>query len=176
MDALTSLPQGYEWLTHPHRFRYAGNSGLLSECTVSAAVERGGSVDQVYVLCSELKKNWGTPVMNAWGPSIALELQLQRHIYAGAGKKLKQPREPILDGVHYHVSKEEVEGWHFFEQYAPPKGETAPHVLPVIVPYNDGLLYGPRVDLSGEGPGALLAAMTKEVANRGFRLKEASRA
>ncbi|MGH8226259.1 MAG: hypothetical protein ACRER1_08935 [Gammaproteobacteria bacterium] len=175
MDALTSLPQGYEWLIYPHRFRYAGNSGLFPECTVSAAVERGGSADQVYVLCSELKKNRGTPVMHAWGPSIALELQLQRHVFADAGEKLEQPDEPVLDGAHYHVSKEELEGWHFFEHYATPKGESAAYVLPVIVPY-EGLLYGPRVDLSSEGPGSLLAAMTREVVNRGFTLKETSRA
>ncbi|MGH8274881.1 MAG: hypothetical protein ACRES9_11640 [Gammaproteobacteria bacterium] len=173
MDAPTSLPQGYEWLSHPHRFRFAGGSGLLSECTVSAAVERGGSVDQVYVLCSELKQNWGTPVTNAWGPSMALELQLQRHIFADAGEKLEQPDEPILDGLHYEVTKEEVEGWHFFEHYAAPKGENGAYVLPVIVPY-EGLLYGPRVDLSDGTTSALLAAMTREVANRGFTLKEAS--
>lgn len=170
MNASTSLPQGYEWLIHPHRFRYAGESGLVCECALSAAVERTGSENQVYVLCSELKKNRGTPVMNAWGPSSALELQLARYIYAEADEILEQPDDPILDGAHYHVGEEEVEGWHFFEHYAPLKGESTPHVAPVNVPY-EGMLYGPRVDLSGSGPGGLLAAMAREVVGSGFALK-----
>lgn len=170
MEANNSLPQGCEWLVRPQVFRYVGNSGLLSECALSAAIKGAGDSKGVVVLCSELKKNWGTPVTNSWGPAITLELQVKRHLLAEAGDKLDQSGETIHDGWHYHVSEEDVEGWQFFEHYAPFAGEASPHVAPVVIPY-EGMLYGPRVDLSGGEPGTLLAAMTREVEDSGFALK-----
>ncbi|MDN5864521.1 MAG: hypothetical protein L0I62_04810 [Gammaproteobacteria bacterium] len=173
MNEPASLPQGCEWLAYPHRFRYAGNSGLLCECALSVAVKRGKDAQELYVLCSELKQNWGTTVTNSWGPAITLELQAQRHILTGAGEKLDHPGEPALGGWHYHVSEEEVAGWHFFEHHGAHAGDAAAYVAPVTIPFEeDDVLLGPRLDLAGEHPGALLSAMTREVANRGFDVKE----
>lgn len=172
MDALTSLPQDCEWLAPPHIFSYVGNSGQISECALSAVAKQDGKTKQIYVLCSELKRNLGTAITNAWGPAITLELQIKRHLLGEAGHKLDPPDDPILDGWHYHVSEQDVDGWHFFEHHGPLAGESAPHVSPVAIPFEDGdVLLGPRIDLSSEGKGSPLSAMTSEVETQGFALK-----
>ncbi len=173
MTTPVSLPQGCEWLTYPHRFRFVGNSGQLCECALSAAVKRQGDKQAIYVLCSELKDNWGTTVTNSWGPAISLEMQVRTHILADAGEKLGQSSTGTVTGWHYEVSAEDLEGWHFFEHHKPHPGERDSCIYPVAIPYEDqDTLLGPSIDLSSEDPGALLASMAQEVANRGFAIKE----
>lgn len=172
MSEPAALPPGHQWLVPPHRFRYAGNTGQLSECIVSAA-KRGGDPEQIYVLCSEPENNHGTRVTYAWGPAISLEAQVRTHILTEADAKLERPHGKIYDGWHYHISEEALAGWHFFEHHSPHPGERDSCVYPVAVPFgDDDALLGASVDFASQDPGALLRVMAREVRKRGFAVKE----